>query len=395
MLSCNLRIRVSANKRLLTKKASADVNSKVVEFTSPYALWLLDEKTGPAMQTTTNKEELLGFFREMTLMRRVEMAADVAYKNRLIRGFLHLYDGQEAIASGIESEMTPEDHVVTAYRCHAFLLTRRCGTKPVQILAELFGRRLGTSEGKGGSMHMYNAEKGMWGGNGIVGSQVPLGAGVAFAQKYLKKNNVCFTYYGDGAANQGQVFEAYNLAKLFNLPCVFVCENNHYAMGTPVERHSATKEFYNRAEYIPGLKFDGMNVLQSREVAKFAIKYAKEHGPLVLEAETYRYKGHSMSDPGTTYRTQDEVKKIRDLRDPIEYVNNLLVDFGWSTQQELDAIVKEVKGQVDEAVAEATAAAWPEPKELFDDVYAGNPFPIRGTEQFHNGFNPSSSSNRS
>jgi len=158
-------------------------------------------------------------------------------------------------------------------------------------------------------------------------------------------------------------------------------------MGTPVERHSATKEFFNRCEFIPGIRFDGMNVLQSREVAKFAIKHAKEIGPMVLEAETYRYKGHSMSDPGTTYRTQDEVKKIRDVRDPIEFVNKLLVDFGWSTQAELDAIVKEVKQQVDEAVAEATASAWPEPKELFDDVYIGNTVSVRGTEQLHNGFN--------
>lgn len=374
-----------AGKRYLTKKA--DANTKKVEFTSPYALWMLKENEGPAMSTTTNKEELLGFFKEMTLMRRVEMAADVAYKNRLIRGFLHLYDGQEAIASGIESEMTPEDHIVTAYRCHAFLLTRRCGTTPVQILGELFGKAVGSSAGKGGSMHMYNPDKGMWGGNGIVGAQVPLGAGVAFAQKYLKKPNVCFTYYGDGAANQGQVFEAYNLAKLFNLPCVFVCENNHYAMGTPVERHSATKEFFNRCEYIPGIKFDGMNVLQTREVAKFAIKHAKEVGPLILEAETYRYKGHSMSDPGTTYRTQDEVKKIRNLRDPIEYVNNLLVEFGWATQAELDAIVKDVKAQVDAAVAEATNSAWPEASETYTDVYVGDTLSVRGTEQTHNGFN--------
>jgi len=384
MFATKLRVGSKWTKRSLAKKA--DVNEKVVEFTTPYSTFLLNG-TAPEMKSTTNKEELLGFFREMTLMRRVEMAADVAYKNRMIRGFLHLYDGQEAIASGIESEMTPEDHVVTAYRCHAFLLTRRCATPPAAILAELFGKRMGTSEGKGGSMHMYNPARGFWGGNGIVGSQVPLGAGIAFAQRYLKKDTVCFTYYGDGAANQGQVFEAYNLAKLFKLPVVFVCENNHYAMGTPVERHSATREFYNRCEYIPGIKFDGMNVLQTREVARFAIKHAKETGPIILEAETYRYKGHSMSDPGTTYRTSEEVKKIRDLRDPIEYVSQLLVSLGFSTQNELDAITKEVKGVVDAALAEATSAAWPQPNELFDDVYLNNTVPVRGTEQLHNGFN--------
>jgi len=205
----------------------------------------------------------------------------------------------------------------------------------------------------------------------------------------LKKDTVCFTYYGDGAANQGQVFEAYNLAALFKLPCVFVCENNHYAMGTSVERHSATRDFHNRAEYIPGIKFDGMNVLQTREVAKFAIKYAKEKGPLVLEAETYRYKGHSMSDPGTTYRTQDEVKKVRELRDPIEYVGQLILELGFATQQELDAIVKEVKAAVDDAVAVATAAPQPEAWEVFTDVYLNNTLPVKGTEQTHNGFVPS------
>jgi len=389
MLCGKLRGKLCLNQsRFNAAKPDVTHNGKVVEFTKPYGLWLLDENNGPAMKTTTTKEELMGFFREMTLMRRVEMAADVMYKSQKIRGFLHLYDGQEAIASGIESELTAQDHVVTAYRCHAFLLTRRCGVNPAKVLAELLGKRMGCSEGKGGSMHMYNAEKGFWGGNGIVGSQEPLGAGIAFAQKYLKKENVCFTFYGDGAANQGQVFEAYNLAQLFKLPCVFVCENNHFAMGTSVERHSATRDFHNRAEYIPGIKFDGMNVLQTREVARFAIKHAREIGPIVLEAETYRYKGHSMSDPGTTYRTQEEVKKIRELRDPIEYVTHLLIKLGFSTQAELDAITKEVKGIVDAAQAEASDSAWPTPEDLFRDVYLNNAIPIRGTEQTHNGFEP-------
>jgi len=360
-------------------------SSNVVEFEKPYDLFCLEK--GPEMKTTTNKSELMGFYREMTLMRRTAIAADVAYKNRLIRGFLHLYDGQEAVASGIESELTPEDHVVTAYRCHAFLLTRRCGNSPDQILAELFGKKIGISEGKGGSMHMYNPEKNFWGGNGIVGSQVPLGAGLALAQKYLKKNTVAFTYYGDGAANQGQVFEAYNLAKLFKLPCVFVCENNHYAMGTSVERHAANTDFHNRAEYLPGIKFDGMNVLQTREVAKFAVKHAKEIGPIVLEAETYRYKGHSMSDPGITYRTTDEVAEIRASRDPIQYVANLLIKFGWATVEELEAVTSEIKAEVAAAVTKATEAPWPAPSDLFTDVYQGNPIYIRGTEGYFNGSN--------
>jgi len=229
-----------------------------------------------------------------------------------------------------------------------------------------------------------------WGGNGIVGSQVPLGTGLAFALKFQKKDNICVTYYGDGAANQGQCFEAYNLAKLYKLPCIFVCENNHYAMGTPVARHSATLQFFNRSEYTPGIKFDGMNVLETREVARFAIKHAKEIGPIILEASTYRYKGHSMSDPGTTYRTSEEVKEMRSTRDPIDLVTKWLLDFGFSTQEDLDEIAREVKATVDAAVAEATASPWPAPAQLFDDVYVES-VPVRGTEQMHNGFNNSKS----
>jgi len=383
----------SVPKRLFANQSTAPPSKiapipepKEVKFSKPYSLWLVDESQAPPMSTMTTKEELLGFFKEMTLMRKVEIAADIAYRGRMIRGFLHLYDGQEAIASGIESELKPDDHVVTAYRCHAFLLTRRCGVKPVSLFAELLGRKIGTSGGKGGSMHMYCVERNFWGGNGIVGSQVPLGAGLAFAQKYLNKDTVCFTYYGDGAANQGQVFEAYNLAKLYNLPCVFVCENNHFAMGTSVKRASASPNFYNRAEYIPGIKFDGMNVLQTREVARWAIEHAKKKGPVVLEAETYRYKGHSMSDPGVTYRTQDEVKKMRELRDPIDYVTYLLTNLGFATEAELDEIGREIRAEVDAAMAEAQAAAWPEFADTYTDVYYNNTVSIKGTEGMRNGF---------
>jgi len=297
----------------------------------------------------------------------------------LIRGFLHLYNGQEAVAVGLESAMTPEDHVITAYRCHGFMLTKRCGSDPKVILAELYGKTQGCSEGKGGSMHMYNVETNFWGGNGIVGAQVPLGTGIAFALKYLKKQNVCLTAFGDGAANQGQVYESFNMAAIHKLPAVFLVENNQYGMGTSVERASATPCFYTRGNYIPGVQFDGMNVLAAKEVGKFAKKYAIEKGPILLEAMTYRYKGHSMSDPGTTYRTKDEVEGVRTSSDPIAQVHHLIVDNGLATEEELKEILASIKKRVDEAVTFANNAPWPTKEDLYKDVYT-HPVPTRGIE---------------
>jgi pyruvate dehydrogenase E1 component alpha subunit len=331
------------------------------------------------MERKTNREELLGFFREMTLMRRMEIAADVAYKQKLIRGFLHLYNGQEAVASGIESQMTKNDHVVTAYRCHAHLVTRRCATPVKGIIAELYGKKTGCSKGYGGSMHMYNAETNFYGGNGIVGAQIPLGTGVAWSQKYLKTGNVTFAYMGDGAANQGQTNESYNLAAVHKLPIVFVVENNRYAMGTAIERASATKEFYSRGDYIPGLQFDGMNVLQSAEASKFAIDYAKTKGPILLEGITYRYQGHSMSDPGTTYRNRDEVEGVRKSRDPIVKVHQWLIENKLATEEELTAITEEVKKEVEAAVEFATTSPVPSPEDLYKFVYIED-MPLRGVE---------------
>jgi len=292
-----------------------------------------------------------------------------------------------AVASGIESELTPSDHVVTAYRCHAYLLTRRCNVPLKGIFSELLGRTSGVSKGKGGSMHMYNVERNFWGGNGIVGAQVPLGAGLAYTEKYMNRKNVCFTFYGDGGANQGQVFEAYNMASLHKLPIVFVCENNHVAMGTESSRHSASKDFHDRINYLPGIKFDGMNVLQTREVAKFAINYAKTVGPLVLDAETYRFQGHSVSDPGITYRTHDQVVDVRRKRDPISYVKKLIIAHKLSTEEELKEIAEEITTRVSDAILEAKNEPWPEPLELFSDVYSCDyPIAYRGTEQMHNGW---------
>jgi pyruvate dehydrogenase E1 component alpha subunit len=229
----------------------------------------------------------------------MEMAADRLYKEKKIRGFCHLSTGQEAVAVGIEHAIERADHLITAYRCHGFAMMR--GGTVKSIIGELLGRREGIAYGKGGSMHMFSP--GFYGGNGIVGAQVPVGAGIAFAQQYEGKKQVTLALYGDGASNQGQVFEAYNMASLWKLPVIFGCENNKYGMGTAANRSSAITEYYKRGQYIPGLKINGMDVL----AVKAAVKYGKEYcaagkGPLVYEYVTYRYGGHSMSDPGTTYR---------------------------------------------------------------------------------------------
>jgi len=317
----------------------------------------------------TNREELLDYFKQMVLIRRTEIACDMAYKEKLIRGFLHLYNGQEAVAVGIDSALTPEDHTITAYRCHGFFLTRRCGGDVKSLMAELFGKKAGCSKGKGGSMHLYHVPGNFWGGNGIVGAQVPLGTGVAFALKYLKKPNVCVTAFGDGAANQGQVFESYNMAFLDKYPCIYLVENNMFAMGTPVERASATQYFYSRGDYIPGIQFDGMNVLMAREVGKFARKYVLENGPLVVEALTYRYKGHSMSDPEITYRTKVDVDAVRKTRDPIAQVHEWLVSGGLATTDELADIEQQIKKEVEDAVHFAANADKPTKEDLFTDIY--------------------------
>ncbi|KAJ3212592.1 alpha subunit of pyruvate dehydrogenase [Clydaea vesicula] len=325
----------------------------------------------PKLQVEETKESLINLYRSMMLIRRLELACDQLYKAKLIRGFCHLSTGQEALAAGMEAAIDKEDAVITAYRCHGFTLIR--GVPAKKIIAELMGKVEGVSKGKGGSMHLFAHQ--FFGGNGIVGAQVPIGAGVAFTQKYCNKKNMTFVLYGDGAANQGQIFEAYNMSKLWNLPCVFVCENNQYAMGTPVERATASPKFFCRGDYIPGLKVDGNNVLAVKNACEYGRNWCLDNkGPLVMEMSTYRYAGHSMSDPGTTYRTREEIQQMRTTSDPLTQFNDLLTEKGCASKEELRAIDKECRKQIDQAVLDAKAAPEPPVSTLFEDVY------VKGTE---------------
>lgn len=280
---------------------------------------------------------------------------------------------------GIGAAIEKDDAIVTAYRCHGYTYIK--GGTVKEILAELMGRTGGTSRGKGGSMHMFAHE--FYGGNGIVGAQVPLGAGIAFAQKYLDKKNVTFALYGDGAANQGQVFEAYNMAKLWNLPAIFVCENNMYGMGTSAKRSSASTDYFKRAGYIAGIKVNGMDVLAVREACLYAKEWALSgKGPFLLEMVTYRYGGHSMSDPGTTYRTREEIQHMRSTNDPITGLKQRIIEAGFATENELKIIDKEARAQVDKEVEEAKASPEPPLKDFWTDIYYAGTEPdfLRGVD---------------
>ena len=318
-----------------------------------------------------DKDQLLEFYKEMLLIRRFEERAGQLYGLGLIGGFCHLYIGQEAVAVGLQSAMTVgKDSVITGYRDHGHMLAYKID--PKVIMAELTGREAGISKGKGGSMHMFSVDHGFYGGHGIVGAQVPLGTGLAFAHKYRGDGGVCLAYFGDGAANQGQVYEAFNMAKLWNLPVIYAIENNQYAMGTSVARSSSEPEFFRRGEShrIPGVRVDGMDVLAVRGAAEMALEWAREKGPIILELMTYRYRGHSMSDPAK-YRTREEVQDVREHRDPIEHAKRELEKMGVK-EEELKAIDKHTKDVIVEAAKFAEDAPEPAADELYTDVLVGS-----------------------
>ena len=317
-----------------------------------------------------SKDELLKYYRDMLLIRRFEEKAGQLYGMGLIGGFCHLYIGQEAVVVGLEAAAREGDKRITSYRDHGHMLA--CGMDPKGVMAELTGREGGYSRGKGGSMHMFSKEKHFYGGHGIVGAQVPLGAGLAFADQYLGNGGVTFAYFGDGAANQGQVYETFNMAALWKLPVIFVIENNQYAMGTSQKRSTSTPELYTRGEAfgITGEVVDGMDVLAVKEASERAVAACRAgDGPYVLEVKTYRYRGHSMSDPAK-YRSRDEVQKMRDERDPIEQVRDMLLTGGHATDEDLKAIDREIKAVVNEAAEFSKESPEPALAELWTDIYA-------------------------
>ena len=321
-------------------------------------------------KSTDENHDLLKFYRDMLLIRRFEEKAGQLYGMGLIGGFCHLYIGQEAVVVGLEAAARDGDKRITSYRDHGHMLA--CGMDPNGVMAELTGRSGGYSKGKGGSMHMFSKEKNFYGGHGIVGAQVPLGAGLAFADRYRENNCVTFTYFGDGAANQGQVYETFNMAALWKLPVLFVIENNQYAMGTAQERSTSSPEIYTRGEAfgIKGEAVDGMDVLAVKTAGDKAADYCRAgKGPYILEIKTYRYRGHSMSDPAK-YRTREEVQKMRAQRDPIEAVRTLLISEKHATDEEIKTIDKEIKEIINACAEYAKDSPEVSAEELWTDIYA-------------------------
>ena len=346
--------------------------AKAVEDEADFALRSLQESYAKDHRYSASDDELLHFYEQMLLIRRFEEKAGQLYGLGLIGGFCHLYIGQEAVAVGLQSAlMAGKDSVITGYRDHGHMLAY--GIDPKVIMAELTGRHAGISKGKGGSMHMFSTEHAFYGGHGIVGAQVPLGAGLAFAHKYRGDGGVCLAYFGDGAANQGQVYETFNMASLWKLPIVFVIENNQYAMGTAVRRSSAETHFYRRgtAFRIPGLDVNGMDVLEVRQAANIAIDFVRGgNGPVLMELNTYRYRGHSMSDPAK-YRSREEVQEVRQKRDPIEAARHELIERGIA-EDALKDIDKRIRAKVAEAADFAESSPEPDPSELHTDVLVGS-----------------------
>lgn len=318
--------------------------------------------------STADKAQLLQYYSEMLMMRRFEEKAGQLYGMGLIAGFCHLYIGQEAVVVGVQNALEEGDQVITGYRDHAHMLA--CGMEARGVMAELTGREGGYSRGKGGSMHMFSREKNFYGGHGIVGAQVSIGTGLAFADRYKDNKKIAVAYFGDGAANQGQVYESFNMAKLWDLPIIYVIENNQYAMGTAVKRASSETELHKRGISfgIPGEAVDGMDVEAVRKAADKAAKHTRSgKGPYILEMKTYRYRGHSMSDPAK-YRPREEVDEMRSHHDPIDHIKALLLDRGYATEDDLKAIDKKTKAVVNDSAEFAKSSPEPDPSELWTDV---------------------------
>lgn len=326
------------------------------------------------MATTFGKETYLYWYELMLLLRRFEEKTGQLYGMQKIRGFCHLYIGQEAVAAGCMSAIGENDNMITAYRDHGLAIAK--GMSPNECMAELYGKATGCTKGKGGSMHFFSKEKRFFGGHGIVGGQIGLGAGIAFSEQYLGTDNVTLCYFGDGAARQGMLHEAFNMAVLWQLPVIFICENNHYAMGTSVERTSKVLDLYRMADAydMPGDTVDGMSCEAVHTAMERAVKRAREKGgPTFLEIKTYRYRGHSMSDPAK-YRTKDELEEYKE-KDPINQTLKKIQENSWATDDEIEAINEKVRLQVEESVKFAEESPWPDDSEVYKDIYVDQDYP--------------------
>lgn len=322
-----------------------------------------------------NKETYLKWYEQMMLMRRFEEKCAQLYGQQKIKGFCHLYIGQEAVVAGLMSAITHEDKVITAYRDHGHALG--CGITPRAVMAELFGKVTGCSKGKGGSMHLFSKEHNFYGGHGIVGGQIPLGAGIAMAEQYKGTKNVCVAFMGDGAVRQGALNETFNMAMLWKLPVIFVCENNGYAMGTSVQRTTNLEDIYKLglAYDMPCGPVDGMSPEKVHDAFEEAVDRARKgDGPTFLEVRTYRYRGHSMSDPAK-YRSKEEVEEYKS-KDPIDHVRDLLISKKWATAKQLDEMEEEIMNTVNDSVEFAEESAYPAPEDLYADVYQQEDYPF-------------------